>query len=94
MKSVVFLHNFLILYQQSKERLSPANCLSAGMDPRGPLPPGVSMMPTQKQRVPPPPGEDNREVRRTPQSVFISWNTETTLTSQPSKHRPSLIFTG
>ncbi|KAJ4948942.1 hypothetical protein JOQ06_020463 [Pogonophryne albipinna] len=32
-----------------------------GMDPRGPLPPGVSMMPTQKQRVPPPPGEDNRE---------------------------------
>ncbi|KAK9524897.1 hypothetical protein VZT92_017261 [Zoarces viviparus] len=33
-----------------------------GMDPRGPLPPGVSMMPTQKQRVPPPPGEDNREV--------------------------------
>lgn len=36
--------------------------LSAGMDPRGPLPPGVSMMPTQKQRVPPPPGEDNREV--------------------------------
>ncbi|XP_038587603.1 LOW QUALITY PROTEIN: splicing factor 3B subunit 2 [Micropterus salmoides] len=33
----------------------------AGLDPRGPLPPGVSMLPTQKQRVPPPPGEDNRE---------------------------------
>ncbi|XP_068443588.1 splicing factor 3B subunit 2 [Clinocottus analis] len=33
-----------------------------GLDPRGPLPPGVSMMPTQKMRVPPPPGEDNREV--------------------------------
>uniref|UniRef100_A0A7N8WSR3 Splicing factor 3b, subunit 2 n=1 Tax=Mastacembelus armatus TaxID=205130 RepID=A0A7N8WSR3_9TELE len=33
-----------------------------GLDPRGPLPPGVSMLPTQKQRVPPPPGEDNREV--------------------------------
>uniref|UniRef100_A0A4W6DAI9 Splicing factor 3b, subunit 2 n=1 Tax=Lates calcarifer TaxID=8187 RepID=A0A4W6DAI9_LATCA len=32
-----------------------------GLDPRGPLPPGVTMMPTQKQRVPPPPGEDNRE---------------------------------
>uniref|UniRef100_A0A3Q2UNX0 Splicing factor 3b, subunit 2 n=1 Tax=Fundulus heteroclitus TaxID=8078 RepID=A0A3Q2UNX0_FUNHE len=32
-----------------------------GMDPRGPLPPGVSMLP-QKQRVPPPPGEDNKEV--------------------------------
>ncbi|KAG7235275.1 hypothetical protein INR49_002847 [Caranx melampygus] len=32
-----------------------------GLDPRGPLPPGVSMLPTQKQRVPPPPGEDNRE---------------------------------
>ncbi|KAM3857362.1 splicing factor 3B subunit 2 [Diretmus argenteus] len=33
-----------------------------GLDPRGPLPPGVSMMPTQRQRVPPPPGEDGREV--------------------------------
>ncbi|TKS93039.1 Splicing factor 3B subunit 2 [Collichthys lucidus] len=32
-----------------------------GIDPRAPLPPGVSMLPTQKQRVPPPPGEDNRE---------------------------------
>ncbi|XP_047461013.1 splicing factor 3B subunit 2 [Mugil cephalus] len=29
-----------------------------GLDPRGPLPPGVTMLPTQKQRVPPPPGED------------------------------------
>ncbi|XP_074518444.1 splicing factor 3B subunit 2 isoform X1 [Halichoeres trimaculatus] len=29
---------------------------------RGPLPPGVTMMPVQKQRVPPPPGEDNREM--------------------------------
>lgn len=28
---------------------------------RGPLPPGVTMLPVQKQRVPPPPGEDNRE---------------------------------
>ncbi|XP_005945351.1 splicing factor 3B subunit 2 isoform X1 [Haplochromis burtoni] len=28
---------------------------------RGPLPPGVSMLPIQKHRVPPPPGEDNRE---------------------------------
>uniref|UniRef100_A0A8C2ZDH8 Splicing factor 3b, subunit 2 n=1 Tax=Cyclopterus lumpus TaxID=8103 RepID=A0A8C2ZDH8_CYCLU len=37
-------------------------CMIAGLDPRGPLPPGVSMMPTLKQRVPPPPGEDNREV--------------------------------
>uniref|UniRef100_A0A3P8PY14 SAP domain-containing protein n=1 Tax=Astatotilapia calliptera TaxID=8154 RepID=A0A3P8PY14_ASTCA len=27
----------------------------------GPLPPGVSMLPVQKHRVPPPPGEDNRE---------------------------------
>lgn len=35
-----------------------------GIDPRAPLPPGVSMLPTQKQRVPPPPGEDNREVSR------------------------------
>lgn len=36
----------------------------SGLDPRAPLPPGVSMLPTQKQRVPPPPGEDNREVDR------------------------------
>ncbi|XP_041842415.1 splicing factor 3B subunit 2 isoform X1 [Melanotaenia boesemani] len=31
------------------------------LDPRGPLPPGVTLLPSQKQRVPPPPGEDNRE---------------------------------
>uniref|UniRef100_A0A096LSB9 Splicing factor 3b, subunit 2 n=1 Tax=Poecilia formosa TaxID=48698 RepID=A0A096LSB9_POEFO len=31
------------------------------LDPRGPLPPGVTMLPPQKQRVPPPPGEDNKE---------------------------------
>lgn len=30
------------------------------LDPRGPLPPGVSILP-QKQRVPPPPGEDSKE---------------------------------
>lgn len=35
--------------------------VSVGLDPRGPLPPGVSMLPIQKQRVPPPPGEDSRE---------------------------------
>ncbi|XP_056431635.1 splicing factor 3B subunit 2 [Gadus chalcogrammus] len=40
--------------------MSPGNPMR-GMDPRGPLPPGVSMMPTQRQRVPPPPGEDGRE---------------------------------
>ncbi|XP_028998438.1 splicing factor 3B subunit 2 isoform X2 [Betta splendens] len=33
-----------------------------GLDSRTPLPPGISMLPPQKQRVPPPPGEDNREV--------------------------------
>ncbi|CAJ1086047.1 splicing factor 3B subunit 2 isoform X2 [Xyrichtys novacula] len=33
-----------------------------GLDPRGPLPPGITSMPVQKQRVPPPPGEDNREM--------------------------------
>ncbi|XP_027894782.1 splicing factor 3B subunit 2 [Xiphophorus couchianus] len=32
------------------------------LDPRGPLPPGVTMLPPQKQRVPPPPGEDNKEL--------------------------------
>uniref|UniRef100_A0A3Q3K1G5 SAP domain-containing protein n=1 Tax=Monopterus albus TaxID=43700 RepID=A0A3Q3K1G5_MONAL len=42
---------------------SDSSCkLFAGLDPHGPLPPGVSMLPTQKQRVPPPPpGEDSRE---------------------------------
>lgn len=35
---------------------------TSGMDPRAPLPPGVSMLPAQKQRIPPPPGEDGREV--------------------------------
>ncbi|XP_028285477.1 splicing factor 3B subunit 2 isoform X2 [Parambassis ranga] len=42
-------------------RPMPSVSAVAGLDPRGPLPPGVSMLPTQKQRVPPPPGEDNRE---------------------------------
>lgn len=37
-----------------------------GLDSRPPLPPGVSMLPVQKQRVPPPPGEDTREVRKKP----------------------------
>ncbi|KAI3376267.1 hypothetical protein L3Q82_016777, partial [Scortum barcoo] len=42
-------------------RAMPPVSTMRGLDPRGPLPPGVSMLPTQKQRVPPPPGEDNRE---------------------------------
>ncbi|XP_065806840.1 splicing factor 3B subunit 2 isoform X2 [Labrus bergylta] len=42
-------------------RSMPTVSIMRGLDPRGPLPPGVSMMPVQKQRVPPPPGEDNRE---------------------------------
>ncbi|KAG7495764.1 splicing factor 3B subunit 2 isoform X2 [Solea senegalensis] len=41
--------------------MPPVNMVR-GLDPRGPLPPGVSMLPLQKQRVPPPPGEDNREM--------------------------------
>lgn len=36
---------------------------ASGMDPHAPLPPGVSMLPAQKQRIPPPPGEDGREVK-------------------------------
>lgn len=39
------------------------------MDPRGPLPPGVSMLPL-KQRVPPPPGEDSKEVNESSPPVF------------------------
>uniref|UniRef100_A0A8C4HCG2 Splicing factor 3b, subunit 2 n=1 Tax=Dicentrarchus labrax TaxID=13489 RepID=A0A8C4HCG2_DICLA len=42
-------------------RSMPTVSVMRGIDPRAPLPPGVSMLPTQKQRVPPPPGEDNRE---------------------------------
>ncbi|XP_035531444.1 splicing factor 3B subunit 2 isoform X2 [Morone saxatilis] len=42
-------------------RSMPTVSVMRGMDPRAPLPPGVSMLPIQKQRVPPPPGEDNRE---------------------------------
>eukprot|EP00066_Takifugu_rubripes_P028385 XP_011617651.1 PREDICTED: splicing factor 3B subunit 2 [Takifugu rubripes] len=44
-----------------------------GMDPRAPLPPGVSMLPAQKQRIPPPPGEDGRE----------SWQSEEVSISGP-----------
>uniref|UniRef100_A0AAY4A5V1 PSP proline-rich domain-containing protein n=1 Tax=Denticeps clupeoides TaxID=299321 RepID=A0AAY4A5V1_9TELE len=32
------------------------------MTPSGPAPPGISMLPQSRQRVPPPPGEDIREV--------------------------------
>lgn len=43
-------------------RAMPPVSTVRGLDPHGPLPPGVSMLPTQKQRVPPPPpGEDSRE---------------------------------
>ena len=42
-----------------------------GMDPRGPLPPGVNMMPSQRQRVAPPPGEDGRK------EFLISWSSAT-----------------
>ncbi|XP_054656201.1 splicing factor 3B subunit 2 isoform X3 [Dunckerocampus dactyliophorus] len=41
--------------------LPPVSTVRMGLDPRGPLPPGVSMLPSQRQRVPPPPGDDNRE---------------------------------
>uniref|UniRef100_A0A4W6DA61 Splicing factor 3b, subunit 2 n=1 Tax=Lates calcarifer TaxID=8187 RepID=A0A4W6DA61_LATCA len=47
--------------QQEMAKMPRAMPAVRGLDPRGPLPPGVTMMPTQKQRVPPPPGEDNRE---------------------------------
>uniref|UniRef100_A0A8C8E0X4 Splicing factor 3b, subunit 2 n=1 Tax=Oryzias sinensis TaxID=183150 RepID=A0A8C8E0X4_9TELE len=32
------------------------------LDPHGPLPPGVTLLPSHKQKVPPPPGEDNRDI--------------------------------
>ncbi|XP_040035562.1 splicing factor 3B subunit 2 isoform X2 [Gasterosteus aculeatus] len=51
----------MVTMHQGTRAMTPMGAVR-GMDPRGPLPPGVSMMPTQKQRVPPPPGEDNREV--------------------------------
>lgn len=49
-------------HPESNDLILPVTCPLVGMDPRGPLPPGVSIMPVQKQRVPPPPGEDSREV--------------------------------
>ena len=42
-----------------------------GMDPRGPLPPGVNMMSSQRQRLAPPPGEDGRK------EFPISWSSAT-----------------
>uniref|UniRef100_A0A3B4TZG1 Splicing factor 3b, subunit 2 n=1 Tax=Seriola dumerili TaxID=41447 RepID=A0A3B4TZG1_SERDU len=67
------LHLAAVLLEQERQQemakmqgpgpraMPPVSAVRIGLDPRGPLPPGVSMMPTQKQRVPPPPGEDNRE---------------------------------
>ncbi|MEQ2304133.1 Splicing factor 3B subunit 2, partial [Ameca splendens] len=46
---------------QEMAKMQTRSMPSAG-DVRGPLPPGVTMLPPQKQRVPPPPGEDNKEV--------------------------------
>lgn len=45
-----------------------------GINPGGmnPPPPGMSMMHTQRQRVPPPPGEDAREVRLNVKLIDIS----------------------
>jgi len=42
-----------------------------GMDPRGPLPPGVNMMSSQRQRLAPSPGEDGRK------EFPISWSSAT-----------------
>ncbi|KAK2862966.1 hypothetical protein Q5P01_002499 [Channa striata] len=55
-------HQEMVKMQQGPgPRAMPSVNSVRGLDPRPPLPPGVSMMPAQKQRVPPPPGEDNRE---------------------------------
>ena len=50
--------------------MSPDNPIR-GMDPRGPLPPGVNMMSSQRQRLAPPPGEDGRK------EFPISWSSAT-----------------
>ena len=50
--------------------MSPDNPIK-GMDPRGPLPPGVNMMSSQRQRLAPPPGEDGRK------EFPISWSSAT-----------------
>lgn len=64
MVSCKVLQLLFSVYNQTQNVTWPVNCLFLGLDPRAPLPPGVSMLPAQKQRVPPPPGEDNREVSR------------------------------
>lgn len=61
---------FLDGHLLNKTLLSCTNSILLALDIRAPLPPGVSMLPTQKQRVPPPPGEDNREVGA---HVFLSF---------------------
>lgn len=43
-------------------RLLPPLGPGRGLDLRTPLPPGVSLLPNHKPRVPPPPGEDNRDM--------------------------------
>ncbi|XP_015259200.1 PREDICTED: splicing factor 3B subunit 2 [Cyprinodon variegatus] len=56
----------VMLEQQEMVQMQTRSMTSVGevraLDPRGPLPPGVTMLPPQKQRVPPPPGEDNKEI--------------------------------
>ncbi|XP_062300539.1 splicing factor 3B subunit 2 isoform X2 [Scomber scombrus] len=69
-QSPSFVYQAAVMMEQERQqemakmgpgRAMPPMSAMRGMDPRGPLPPGVTMMPSQKQRVPPPPGEDSRE---------------------------------
>uniref|UniRef100_A0AAX7TMB9 PSP proline-rich domain-containing protein n=1 Tax=Astatotilapia calliptera TaxID=8154 RepID=A0AAX7TMB9_ASTCA len=53
--------HFLISFFLLKRHILGVFCLIIILCVLGPLPPGVSMLPVQKHRVPPPPGEDNRE---------------------------------
>uniref|UniRef100_A0A3Q0QR35 Splicing factor 3b, subunit 2 n=1 Tax=Amphilophus citrinellus TaxID=61819 RepID=A0A3Q0QR35_AMPCI len=66
MPTVTPLRGLLVIYLNKLLMLFTA-CVS------GPLPPGVTMLPVQKQRVPPPPGEDSRE----------SWQSEEISVSGP-----------
>ncbi|XP_017292715.1 splicing factor 3B subunit 2 isoform X1 [Kryptolebias marmoratus] len=47
--------------QQEMAKIS-ARSLPTVTEIRGPLPPGITLLPSHKQRVPPPPGEDNKEM--------------------------------
>ncbi|XP_061664957.1 splicing factor 3B subunit 2 [Syngnathoides biaculeatus] len=56
-------HQDMVNMQQGPagRSMAPVTAVQLALDPHGALPPGIAMLAAQRHRLPPPPGEDNRE---------------------------------